>query len=272
MKKYNIIANTDHGAIIVNKNDLGLGKQLIETSTWQEANLVIQLCNVIKSLGRNDLLVLDIGANIGLHAISYAAAVGNRGKVLAFEAQRIIYYMLAGNVAINSLNNVYCYNKALGASVAEIAIPQFDYGESLSFGSVEFSDRQIEPIGQIRGEELIKEEFVELISIDSLSLSRLDYIKLDVEGMEQQVLEGGLVSINKYNPVIFVEFFKSDINNLASLLIDAGYVIFWNHQIFGANWLCVHKSSSLTISGCQKITNSTDAVTLCSFDRPQGFV
>jgi FkbM family methyltransferase len=73
--------------------------------------------------------VLDIGANIGVHTLELSRgthALG--GEVHAFEAQRQVFYMLAGNVAINSHFNVHCHHAAMGSRLRELL---FELGYSV---------------------------------------------------------------------------------------------------------------------------------------------
>src|SRR5215472_8442470 len=91
---------------------------------------IVFLTDVLRLCG-NDLTAIDVGANVGTHALAFARAVGSLGAVHAFEPQRIIFNMLCGSIALNS----HCYNMAVGDRQGSIEIPQFDYSKPLSFGS-----------------------------------------------------------------------------------------------------------------------------------------
>ena len=58
------------------------------------------------------MIALDIGANIGIHSVVLSSEVGE-GRVYSFEAQRVVFNMLVGNIALNSLENVFCYHNAV---------------------------------------------------------------------------------------------------------------------------------------------------------------
>ena len=167
-KRYNVVMATEQGSYIVNKNDLGVGAQLSANGAYDPDEIAL-FRGLVQSLAREDAVVLDIGANIGIHAVSLADMVGPRGRVHAFEAQRIVFYMLAGNVALNSIENVVCHHAAVGAAPGRIPIPQFDYGRPLSFGSVEFGPEQRERIGQARGNDPRRVEDVEVVTVDGLN-------------------------------------------------------------------------------------------------------
>ena len=75
-----------------------------------------------------------------------------------------------------------------------------------------------------------------MVSIDSLN-QRADLIKIDVEGMEQDVLKGAERTINEHHPILMVEIIKSDARTLKQWILDHGYDIY----PLGADILCVHQ-------------------------------
>ena len=78
---------------------------------------------------------------------------------------------------------------------------------------------------------------VDLKTIDSLALERVDFIKLDVEGMEEAVLEGAKITIKKLKPILFIEVLKSNPDTINKNLSSLGYEIF----PMGMNSLAIHK-------------------------------
>jgi FkbM family methyltransferase len=129
-------------------------------------------------------------------------------KVRAFEAQRNIYNMLCGTIAINGLvKNVYCHHNAVSNTddeTIEIALP--DYGSPNRFGSLELigpknSDNQ----------DMVKThtEKIKTISIDSFE-ENIDFIKIDIEGMEDKALLGAYKTISVHKPICFIELLKTD--------------------------------------------------------------
>lgn len=82
---------------------------------------------------------------------------------------------------------------------------------------------------------------VPCVSVDSLVLARLDLLKVDVEGMEGEVLEGALPTIRRCHPAIVVEVLKGESGNTQPWLEAAGYTAFG----MGGNLLAVHASDPL---------------------------
>jgi hypothetical protein len=77
-----------------------------------------------------------------------------------------------------------------------------------------------------------------MLTIDSLDLKRLDFIKIDVEGMELEALAGGRNTIMKHKPVMLIESIKTDKVALLKFLEEHGYQTF----PMGINVLAVHST------------------------------
>jgi len=238
--------------MIVNRNDFrmvsenagfGVGFQLMNTSSYDQAEVTLSL-DLLRNRRTNygeAVVAIDCGANIGVYTVEWARVMRGWGSVLAFEPQEKIYYALAGNVALNNCFNVTARMAAVGAQCGKLAVPHVDYCVPSSFGSLELMEADAnEYIGQ-NIDYSRPALHVDLITIDSLQLPRLDLLKIDVEGMELQVLEGARESIQRSHPEIIVEVIKSDEKAIAKFLDAAGYRCF----PMGMNILAVHASDPL---------------------------
>jgi FkbM family methyltransferase len=146
------------------------------------------------------------------------------GRVIAVEPQEPIYWALAGNLAINNCFNATAIHAAVGSECGEILIPSLDYSRPSSFGSLELRPGpRTEFIGQPVDYSPSGGRSVKLLSIDSLCLDRIDFIKVDVEGMELEVLAGAAHSIGRFRPIMLAETIKVDGSELLGLLENAGY-------------------------------------------------
>jgi len=113
-----------------------------------------------------------------------------------------------------------------------VDIPRFDYHQELNFGSIEFSENQAEKLAQ---ERLPSTEKVSQTRIDDCDFRNVKFIKIDVEGMESTVLEGAKETIERENPIVLIEYIKSDKTKLAEFFVKRDYRV-W---IWGGDYLCV---------------------------------
>ncbi len=244
-----VIAATHHGTLIVNRNDyhmttpregFGVGLELLTKSGFQEDEVDL-LKGLLRQRRRHfgdGVVAIDGGANIGVHTVEWARMMHGWGTVLSFEAQELVFYALAGNVAVNNCLNARVRWAALGSSCGELAIPQLDPHVPASFGSLELRQRPgTEAIGQPISYDTGMAA-VPMVSIDSLALPRVDFVKLDVEGMEVEVLSGARETIAKHKPMLVVEVIKSDRAVLEATLASWGY----SSQLLGQNLVCLHRS------------------------------
>jgi FkbM family methyltransferase len=165
--------------------------------------------------------VVDIGSNNGQIAVEFAHIVGDEGKVFCFEPQRIIFQQLCGNVFFNGLDNVYCWNVAIGDHNGETSVQKIDYHNQ---DEVNFGDVHI-------GWETYEEK-VDLRTLDSFNLDKVTVIKIDVQGFERQVLLGAKETITKWRPILFIEIEENQLQlygesseSVIKLLTEWGYTM-----------------------------------------------
>lgn len=233
---FSIIASTVYGQMILNRYDINQTQTLISTGRGldhSEIEMFKMLLNANLYEGPN--VVVDIGANFGTYALGLCQDIGEDSVVHAFEAQRIIHNMLAGTMALNGVENVFCHHVALGDKEGQIEIPQFNYNQAMNFGSIEFGDNQTEELAQVRGNDDSKKEFVRLTTLDSFNLSNVHFIKIDVEGMEMEVLTGARNTIIRSRPLMYIEYLKTDMKLLENKIKGFDYDV----HINSGNFLCI---------------------------------
>jgi FkbM family methyltransferase len=245
-----IVASTEYGSMILNRFDyrmvnetagIGVGHMLLETSRFepQVGSVAMQLLMQRRQHFGDGVIVMDCGANIGVHTVAWAKGMAGWGQVLAIEAQERIYYALAGNIAINNCFNARALHAAVGATDGVLRVPTPDYLRPSSFGSLELRQSATnEFIGQDVDYSEERLQPIRMMTIDSLNLARLDMIKIDVEGMESDVLDGAKATLEKCLPIIIVERIKSQQQAITQALASYGYEWF----AFELNYLAVHPS------------------------------
>lgn len=244
-----VLAASNHGSMIVNRHDqrimkdgkgYGVGYQILNRSSFDESEvgLVLMLLDLRRRYHGDGVVALDGGANIGVHTLEWARHMHGWGRVLAFEAQEIVYYALAGNIALNNVLNARARLAALGETCGEARVPRPDYFKPSSFGSLELRQRAgTEFIGQAISYDAADCDSVPMTSIDALALPRVDLIKLDVEGYEADVLRGARHTLETQKPIMIVEIIKSDRTGIEATFASHGY----NVLPIGINILAIHR-------------------------------
>lgn len=239
---YNILVRTEYGLMVVNRNDwqevdgkrFGVGYELMQAGRYQPGEMAL-IRRVVAALPPNPV-ALDIGANIGVNTLVMSEALGAAGCLHAFEPQRVIFQMLMGNLALNSIENVYGYNLALGTAPGELELPPLDYARNWSFGGLGLGQPSPKPqFGPGDATDGLPIRRVEVRTLDSFGFDRVDFIKLDVEEMELDVLRGAAQTIERTRPVMLVEWLRRDRGRLPRYLFEIGYEM----HLAGINLLCV---------------------------------
>lgn len=242
-----VLAASSHGPLIVDRFDynrdgdrlFGVGGEILEWSSFDpgEIDLLLGALQRRRTYFGDGVVLLDCGANIGVHTVECAVEMTGWGSVLAIEAQERLYYALAGNIALNNCFNARAIHAAVAAQDGTLRVPVPDYLQPGSFGSLELKPQgSAEFIGQKIDYSPDAMQEIRCLKIDSLALSRIDLIKIDVEGMELEVLEGARQTVAKHRPILLVEWLKSPKPDLQRTLEGCGYRVFEA----GKNFLAIH--------------------------------
>lgn len=243
-----------HGLVLFNRHDLYIGKSLDQYGEFSEGE-----GDLFRQIVRPGQTVVEAGANVGAHTLGLARLAGPRGRVYAFEPQRLVFQTLCANLALNSVANVDARCEALGAAAGWTHVPTLDYDQSNNFGGLAVGTAE-------QGEK------TRVSTIDELDLPRLDFLKIDVEGRELAVLEGARRSIERFHPVLYVENDRQDQSpNLIAWLQAAGYDLYWHlppmfhpgntwgvsenifPNIVSVNMLGVPKAANAQIQGLKRV-------------------
>lgn len=242
---FNHIKTCRHGQMIYNTHDIYMGRALEYYGEYSEFE-----AHFFNSILQPGWVALDVGANIGCHTVIFAQKVGPRGRVYAFEPQRILFQTLCANIAINNISNTFCENIALGATEGIIEVPLLDMHHDNNFGALSL-DKNF----GIRGEN------IPLKKLDDYHFPSVNFIKIDVEGMETPVLEGAEHILKTFKPILFIENDRIEKSQmLIEKLFEFEYRLYWAitplynphnffqnpENIYGntvtINMLCIHKS------------------------------
>tara|TARA_B110000971_G_scaffold109805_1_gene112541 strand:- start:87 stop:1037 length:951 start_codon:yes stop_codon:yes gene_type:complete len=150
------------------------------------------------TLSRECKTIFDIGANLGWYSI-FLALIDDKKRILSFEPISETFNALKKNISINNVRSIKTYNLALSDEQKEM---EMFYSPSLT-GASSFKNLQEKETQTKIIKTNTLDNFIEIAEVDSL-----DFIKCDVEGAELLVVEGGLKSIEKYKPILFLEMLR----------------------------------------------------------------
>ncbi len=171
---------------------------------------------LFEQIVQNGSIVVEGGANIGAHTVELSRLVGPYGEVHAIEPQRIAFQTLCANLALNQCANVFARQAALGAESGTILVPALNPSIRENFGRLSLRNVSI-------GEP------VPLITLDSLDLPACHVLKVDVEGMEVEVVKGAAKTIDAYRPIMYLENDRRERSReLLALIFGLDYTVYWH--------------------------------------------
>lgn len=243
-----------YGQMVFNVNDTYIGRSLDVYGEYSEGEV-----ELFRQILKPGSVVIEAGANMGAHTLALARLVTKSGVVIAFEPQRILFQTLCANLALNSVSNVYVFPQAVGALAGAVFVPPLDYTKENNFGGLALGGYQ-------------SGERVPISPLDDFSFPACHFLKIDVEGMELDVLRGATKLISRFKPVIYIENDRQEkstelVRHLASL----GYQLYWHRppyfnpqnflgnaeNVFGnivsLNMICVHGSLPHDLRGVQPV-------------------
>ena len=219
----------------------------------------------LKTFLKPGMVFIDIGANIGLYTLFASKLVNNNGTVLAIEPSEREIQRLRENVKLNKSQNIRLRQVAISNSCAkrELLIAEEEHSGHNTFGVFTYAGVQIhqkQPVNTETLDEVVQNEL----------LSRVDAIKIDVEGHELFVLEGAKETLSKFCPILLVEISDGALVHqgcsslqVLKFLLQLGYRIYLFSRQTGLpvplnktieyfeseNILAIHESSEVNFIG-----------------------
>jgi len=184
----------------------------------------------LMSLSLEGQTIYDVGGDQGIYTVFFASKVGDHGRVVTFEPNPESRRRIVANVELNQFRNVEVRPIGLGAQKGKLT---FVFPESEpARGSAEAGIQ-----AQILKEKNARTIEIEVNSLDdeasSFGLPEPDLVKIDVEGLEMDVLLGMKETIRKCHPSLFIEVHGADeeskddnAKQVVTFLLDAEYSVF----------------------------------------------
>lgn len=223
---------TPNGKFYYDSMDMIIAKPFEEGHIFEEDIVNNKISEYVK----NSKIIVDMGANIGSHSISYGN-MNKNCKIHAFEPQKKLFDILKKNVEENNLqDNIILYNKAIGHQNGSFNLDPIPENEKYNKGGVKLG---------AGGEEC------EMITLDSLNLDGCDFIKMDIQGAEPLAIKGGENTIKKYKPIIFFEYTPGDpdtnidpshinMDSIPDMMELLEYLGYKNFKQIEGNFLAIH--------------------------------
>ena len=198
------------------KRKFGLGSKPKLTLTKEE--------KFVMGLNFEGKTVFDIGAYIGIFTLFFARSVGESGTVVAFEPNPKNFEELRFNVELNGFENVTAIPIGVGNEPKKLGLVVSQTRPSRST----FNENRQKQILNGRDAEVVDTE------VDSLDrqmqlrkLPKPDFVKIDVEGFEMEVLKGMTWIISHYKPKLFIEIHSGvPRKELVNFLVSLNYSLF----------------------------------------------
>ena len=181
----------DEIRLYLNNKDNFLSRDIAFNKIWEP-----EITKLVKEIIKKDQIVIDVGANIGYFTTLFSKLVGKTGKVYSFEPAPINFELLKRNVLVNNLQNVLMYQIAVSnvSDKQDLYLSTWNYGDNRLFEKPR-DERDLE-------REKIK---VDTMRLAEIVQEKINFIKIDVQGLEWQVIDGAkkLIDHNDDIKIIF---------------------------------------------------------------------
>ena len=188
-----------------------------EFGDYQEINTIERLSNYKK------IFLIDCGCNYGFYSF-YTASISNKNNVVSIEASSKTSKEFLKNLELNNFKNIYFINKAVSNEDNQ----ELNFNESLNDweSSLSHDNFKLKSVNKVQS-----------IKIDTLAQSyTLDeyilLIKLDIEGNEINAIDGALNTIEKFSPIIIIEFSKYIFENAKNIAILEKFLKNYDYEIY----------------------------------------
>jgi len=230
-----------HGNFLYDPRDRPIGQSLDLYGEWMEQELAL-----FRHLLKPGQTLVEVGANIAAQTVFFAHAVGNQGKIIALEGDRLRFQTLCANLALNGITNTHTYRIHLGA---EMSPPS-----------------GFTPPSKLR----LDDQFT--TSLDSLEFPPFHWLKIALPGQEVGIIQGSLQTLRQYCPLLYLHLAQPDVaTKLLEILQPTGYTLYWHrpslynpanfrqrsHNLFGStirnNLFALHTRHSMTVNGMEPV-------------------
>ena len=175
---------------------------------------------ILKKYIKDDDIVIEAGANMGSETLLISKML-TKGHIYCFEPNPYVFNRLKINISINELANVDAYDCALGESDKQISFniyPTNFCNAGMSSKYMETSNTNKITVTQKTLDSFVKEN----------NIGKVDFIKMDIQGSEMDMINGAAATIAAFKPIIFTEACEpyNNVNQLYEKITQYGYNVY----------------------------------------------
>ncbi|HEX2230905.1 MAG TPA: FkbM family methyltransferase [Nitrososphaeraceae archaeon] len=164
--------------------------------------------------------VIDIGAHIGRYTITSSKQVGSTGKVVAIEADPDNFQLLKRNIALNNLTNVLPLHYAVFSTRTRMKL--YEQSASAKYNSIMLTRARTMNYVEVNADTLDS-------ILEQNRINQVNWIKIDVEGAEFEVLKGSTKTLSSNDISLLVEIHNIDDPNHYDNILD--FLKYYNYEI-----------------------------------------
>lgn len=180
---------------------IDLSRSMAQKLLFLQGPRFITELSLFKEHVKPGMTIVDVGANIGYHVLMFEDLLGGKGKIVAIEPSPENLVELYANVEGNNLKNVQVHPVAIGARIASIGVKS-----GINGGILESP------------EESGSSDGIQLVPMTDLISEKVDFIKIDVDGYEGEVLKGAVDVLRDHHPTLLLELHPHLIGRFGSSL------------------------------------------------------
>jgi FkbM family methyltransferase len=202
-----VLLNIQGNKMYVDGTGEGIGASLLMHGVHEKYET-----ELFKKMVQDGMVVVDIGANIGYYTLIAAKLVGSKGIVYAFEPEPSTYDLLCKNIQANGYTNIIPIEKAVSKTSGKTKL----YVNATMTNFSSFGKDNV----------LIRSRNLDCLEVETTTLDdffgrtvgddRVDFMKIDVEGAEELVVDGAERVLRNNRLKILMEFAPRQLRNVGT--------------------------------------------------------
>jgi len=200
----------------------------------EDASVVAEACELTLRKYFEEVkagVFIDVGAHVGKYTVKVARQMADKGKVVSVEPEPGNFSALKTNIELNKLTNVYAFNVACWNKTQELSLY---HSPSWGTGLSSVKEKVSNHFTKVKGLRL--DDILNNLGIDDVNL-----IKIDVEGAEEEVIQGarGIITKSEHLKVMFEAWNRERFEKCKDVLEECGMTV--NKNEIGKNMFLAQK-------------------------------